>query len=120
MKQNLLKVFYIIINLLTVTGLIAFCYFNIDKTVEYFCPILQKNYSTYLILPIFIFYILAFISGYTVCSIIKQKLADTCNAYAKRHENISVENESDKAKIQTLEAKILTLETALKKALDNK
>ena len=120
MKQNLLKTFYMIINLLIVIGLVIFCYFNVDKTAEYFCPIMHKTYSTYLILPIFIFYILAFISGYTVCSIIKQKLADTCSAYAKRHENISVENESDKAKIQALEAKIQTLEAALKKALDNK
>ena len=37
-----------------------------------------------------------------------------------RHENISIEKDSDKAKISALEAKIATLEAALESALNNK
>ena len=39
------------------------------------------------------------------------------NAYQKRHETTSIEKDSDKARIKTLEAKIATLETALESAL---
>lgn len=119
-NNTILRGIYLFINIIIFAGLAAFCYFNMDKTAEYFCPLMQKTYTTHLIFLVSMIFAAAYVAGYAACSIFKQKLSDKCNAYEKRHENISVANESDKARIQTLEAKIETLETALKNALENK
>ena len=55
-----------------------------------------------------------------LCAFLNTKVNALVDAYQKRHENISIQNDSDKAKIAALEAKIATLETALESALKNK
>lgn len=120
MKKNIEKALYILVDFIVLAGFIAFMYFNSDKTVEFFCPLMQKVYTTNLILLAFLIFIAAFAAGYAVCGIIKSKTDDLCNAYQKRHENISIANDESSARIATLEAKIETLEAALESALKNK
>ncbi len=119
MKMSLEKILYMLLESVTFLILIAFIILNMDKTVSYTCPIMQKVYTTQLNYLIFAVYLVSYIGGFALCGFLKSKVADMCSAYQKRHENISIANESDKARIQTLEAKIQTLEAALKSALDN-
>ena len=66
------------------------------------------------------FLIIGYVAGASICALFKAKSDALCNAYQKRHENISIEKDNNDAKIATLEAKIATLEIALEKALKNK
>lgn len=118
--KNFLKYMYILVDTVVVIGFAVFLYFNTGKMVEYTCPIMQKVYTTQLNYLIFVLFIAAYAAGYACNAFIKANVSDMSKAYQKRHENISIANESDKARISTLEAKIETLETALKSALDNK
>lgn len=120
MKISFEKMLYMFVESLAFLALVGFVIFNLDKTVSYTCPVMQKVYTTQLNYLILAVYVIAYIGGYAFCAFFKTKVSDMCNAYQKRHENISITNETDKARINTLEAKILTLETALKAALDNK
>lgn len=119
MKMSLEKMIYMIVESLTFLALVAFIIFNMDKTVSYTCPVMQKVYTTQLNYLVFGIYVISYAGGYACCGFVKTKVSDMCSVYQKRHENISITNESDKARIQTLEAKIQTLESALKSALEN-
>ena len=120
MIKNIEKIVYILINLLVLLGFVLFVCFNFNKTTEFFCPIMGKVYSTKLVLLTGIQFLAAYISGYILCLIFKQKADKLCDAYQKRHESISVAKDTDAAKIAALEAKIETLEVALETALKNK
>ena len=120
MKKNIEKTIYILVNLIVISGFAAFVYFNFDRTVDFFCFVMQKTYVTKLILLSFMFFICAYISGFCLCMLFKSKSDELCSAYQKRHENISVEKDENNAKIAALEAKIQTLEAALNSALKNK
>lgn len=120
MNKTIEKYMYILIDILITTAFAVFLFFNWDKSIEYFCPIIQKVYITklgYISLGIFI---AAQIGGYALCAFFKTNIAELCNAYQKRHENISIQKDDDKARIEVLEAKIKTLEAALESALKNK
>lgn len=118
--NNLKKTLYITVNFLFFIGITVFICFNFDKTTDYFCPIMQKVYTTHMYILIAIFSLGAYLSGYFLSSLRKITMKALCNAYEKRHENISVQKDNDSAKIATLEAKIKTLEVALESALKNK
>lgn len=118
--KSIEKMLYILVNIAVVAVFVAFLYANIDKSVEYFCPIMQKVYTTKLVYIALMIYIAANFAGFAMCAIIKSKTDELCNAYQKRHENISIAKDSDSARIATLEAKIDTLEAALEAALRNK
>lgn len=120
MNKTIEKYMYILIDMLIAAAFAVFLFFNWDKAVEYFCPIMQKVYITklgYISLGIFI---TAQIGGYALCAFFKTNIAELCNAYQKRHENISIQKDDDNARIEVLEAKIKTLEVALESALKNK
>ena len=95
MNKTVEKYLYILIEIAVVAAFIAFLIFNWDKTIQFFCPIMQKVF-------------------------IKTNLEELCNAYQKRHENISIQKDDYNAKVEVLEAKIKTLEAALESALKNK
>lgn len=120
MNKNIEKYMYILLETLVIIGFAVFAYYNFDKTVQFFCPIMQKVYTTKLVYLSAMIFIASQLGGYALSSFRKTKVTALCNAYQKRHENISVEKDSDKAKITALEAKIATLETALEAALKNK
>lgn len=118
MKNSILKYMYILLLCLILLGIGVFFYFNFSNSVEFFCPIMQKVYTTKLIYILSLFLLAGFTIGVLFSAIKQFKVNNLCNAYQKRHENISVEKDSDKAKIAALEAKIATLETALASALN--
>ena len=119
MKKNVSKFVYTLLLMLTVGGFTAFAYFNKGNSVNYICPILQEPERTMLVYLSFVIFLLGGIGGFSICALIKSKTEDLCSAYQKRHENTAIASESDKAMIKTLEAKIETLEAALRSALDN-
>lgn len=120
MKNTIIKYMYILIEILILCGLIVFIYNNIDKSTEVFCTIMQKVYTTKLIYIAISFFVVGAIGGYIFNEILKSKMAQMYVAYQKRHESTSIEKDSDRARISTLEAKIATLEAALDAALKNK
>lgn len=120
MNKNIEKYMYITIELLVIVGFLLFSYFNFDKSTEFLCPIMQKVYTTKLVYLLAFIFILAQVGGFALSAFLKAKVSALCDAYQKRNENISIEKDSDKAKIAALEAKIATLETALDAALRNK
>jgi len=120
MKNNILKVLYILTEIVLFCIIVVFCIFNFDRTTEYFCAAIQQVYSTKLIYLTLSFSVIGFILGFLFNKLLTSKVSDMCNAYQKRHESVSIQNDSDKAKIATLEAKIATLEVALESALKNK
>ena len=120
MNKTIEKYMYLLIEVLIVIGFVIFLYFNKNTTVTFFCPIMQKMYVTKMIyLALFIF-LLSHTAGFALCAFFKTRVSALVDAYQKRHENISIEKDTDKAKIAALEAKIATLETALNNALNNK
>ena len=119
MKKNIEKLLYILINLIVFAGIALFIYFNASRSVEFFCPLMQRTFSTKLIYLTIIHFAAAYIAGIAICAFIKSKTDELCNAYQKRHENISIEKDENVAKIAALEAKIETLEAALESALKN-
>ena len=120
MNKTIEKYIYIAIELLITAAFIVFLYFNFNQRIEFFCPIMQKVYTTKLVYISFLLFIFAQIAGFSLCSFFKTNVEALCNAYQKRHDNISVKNDEDKAKIEVLQAKIQTLEAALEQALNNK
>ena len=120
MNKNIEKYIYLLIETVILAGFIAFIFFNKNAVVTYFCPLMQKMYTTKLIYLAFVIFVISNIAGYSLCAFLKTKVSALVNAYQKRHENISIEKDSDKAKIAALEAKIATLEAALESALKNK
>ncbi len=120
MNKNIEKFLYILIFTAIVICFGIFCYFNFGLKTEFFCFIMQKTYITNLVYLSALFLAAGFAAGYSLCAFIKMKLDNLCDAYQKRHENISIEKDTDKAKISALEAKIATLEAALESALNNK
>lgn len=120
MNKSIEKYMYLLVEILIVATLAVFIYFNKNATVAFFCPIMQKMYVTKLIYLTLLIFVLSHTAGFALCAFFKTKVSALVDAYQKRHENISIEKDSDKAKIATLEAKIATLETALDNALNNK
>ena len=118
MKSNLLKYMYILLLCLILVCIGISIYYNFNNITEYFCPIMQKVYTTKLIYIMSLFFVLGVATGLLFGNIKRFKVNNLCNAYQKRHENISIEKDSDKAKISALEAKIATLEAALDSALN--
>lgn len=118
MKNTFLKYTYILLLCLILLSIGVFIYFNFNNITEFFCPVMQKVYTTKLIYITSLFFIIGFIGGGLFSTIKQMKVNNLCNAYQKRHENISIEKDSDKAKIAALEAKIATLEAALDSALN--
>ena len=119
MKKNVSKFVYTLLLILSASGFAAFAYFNAGNSVNYYCPILQEAERTTLVHLSFVIFLIGAIGGFSICALIKSKAEDLCSAYQKRHENTAIASESDKALIKTLEAKIETLEAALRSALDN-
>ena len=117
MKKNIEKTLYIFINIIVIAIAIAFTFFNFNREIIFTCPIKQTTYITQMAYIVWAFLIIGYVAGASVCALIKAKSDALCNAYQKRHENISIEKDHNDAKIATLEAKIATLETALEKAL---
>lgn len=120
MNKNIEKFLYILIFSAVAVCFVIFCCFNLNIKTEFFCFVMQKTYITKLVYLSLLFLAAGFAAGYSLCAFIKMKVDNLCNAYQKRHENISIEKDSDKAKISALEAKIATLEAALESALNNK
>ena len=120
MNKKIEKFIYITVLVLIILGFALFSYFNFNYKTEFFCFVMQKTYSTRLVYLGLLFLSAGFAAGYCLCAYIKTAVASLCDAYQKRHENISIEKDSDKAKISALEAKIATLEAALESALNNK
>lgn len=120
MKKNAEKFIYILINLAFFAGIAIFSSHNFDKTAEFFCPIMQKVYTTNLVYILLGISAAAYISGISFCMLLKSKTDKLCDAYQKRHESISAEKDNDNAKIAALQAKIDTLEIALESALKKK
>ena len=102
------------------TALLFSIYNNSDTITSYYCAILKKALSIKLIYLTILFFIVGFCSGYIFNTILKSKLFKLFNAYQKRHETTQINQDNDKARIATLEAKIATLEVALDSALKNK
>lgn len=120
MNNNIQKFIYIAILIFVILGFLTFSFFNFNIKTDFFCFIMQKIYSTKLIYIALFFLAAGFAAGYSLCAYIKTGIDSLCNAYQKRHENISIEKDCDKAKISALEAKIATLEAALDSALKDK
>lgn len=120
MNKTVEKYLYILIEIAVVAAFITFLIFNWDKTIQFFCPIMQKVYTTKLAYISILFFTAGQIGGYALCSFIKTNLEELCNAYQKRQENISIQKDDYNAKVEVLEAKIKTLEAALESALKNK
>ncbi len=120
MNKTIEKYMYLIIEIAIVLAFTAFIYFNKTTYVTYFCPFMQKMYTTKLIYPALLIFACSHIAGFALCAFFKTKVSALVDAYQKRHENISIEKDTDKAKISALEAKIATLEAALDSALKNK
>ena len=120
MNKTIEKYLYISIEIVVTLMFLAFVYFNFSKEVQYFCPIMQKTYTTKLVYLALLIFAAAQAGGFCLSAFLKTKVDALCNAYQKRHESISVEKDNDKAKIAALEAKISTLEAALDSALNNK
>lgn len=118
MKNTISKYMYILLLCLILVCIGIFIYYNFNNMTEFFCPIMQKVYTTKLIYILSIFFIIGIATGLLISAIKQFKVNNLCNAYQKRHENISIEKDSDKAKIAMLEAKIATLEAALDSALN--
>ena len=117
MRKRIEKIIYILINILAFGGLSLFIFFNHPRIIDITSPL---NLQTHIIKLIYISlfsFVSAYIAGITACLLIKSKTDDLCNAYQKRHESISIENDNSNAKIAALEAKIKTLEAALESAL---
>ena len=120
MIKKIEKTIYIVVNILSILLVSAFIFLNNPRMYDITNPFDLHTYTTKLILIPIITFIVAYISGYMACALLKSKTDDLCNAYQKRHENISIEKDNNDAKIATLEAKIQTLEVALQHALKNK
>ena len=120
MKKNIEKLTYIILNFFAITITIAFTFFNFNREIIFTCPLMQTTYITKMVYIVWGFLIIGYVAGASICALFKVKSDALCNAYQKRHENISIEKDNNDAKIATLEAKIATLEIALEKALKNK
>lgn len=120
MIKQIEKYLYILVELLIITAFCVFIYFNIDKSAQFFCPLMQKTYTAKLIYLTILHGALGFAAGYILCALLRTKVTELCEAYQKRHENISIQNDGDKARIEVLEAKIKTLEAALDAALKDK
>lgn len=95
-----------------------FAVINFDRLVSYTCLFNNKTYTMSLGLLILAVGLMADMGGFLYAVALQENIAKTCNAYQKRNENIAVKSEEDSAKILALEAKIDTLETALRSALD--
>lgn len=120
MINNFNKAIYLIINLIFIAFLFIAMYNNIDKTVLYTCALFKKDFTLNLAGLLFCYSLIGYIAGYFACMFVKSRTESLCNAYQKRHENISIEKDENIAKIASLEAKIQTLEVALESALKNK
>lgn len=119
MKSNILKYFYIALIVIILTTLSISTYFNIDTTIQYYCAIFKQTFTIKFIYIAWGYLLAGTIIGLLINQISKSKMLQMYNAYQKRHETSSIENDNDKAKIKTLEAKIATLEAALNSALKN-
>ena len=120
MIKKIEKTAYIIINILAILLFAFFVFLNNPRMVEITNPFDLHTYTIKLLIIPITFFVTAYIAGYFACSFFKSKTDDLCNAYQKRHENISIEKDNNDAKIATLEAKIQTLEVALEQALKRK
>ncbi len=120
MKKNIQNAMYLILNILVISITVAFTFFNFNREIIFTCPLMQTTFITKMVYIVWAFLIIGYVAGVCLCALFKAKSDALCNAYQKRHENISIEKDNNDAKIATLEAKIATLELALAKALKNK
>lgn len=120
MNKTIQKYIYILLEVTILIGFGAFIFFNKDTSISYYCPLMQKTYTTNFVYISLFLFVVSHFGGYMLCAFLNTKVNALVDAYQKRHENISIQNDSDKAKIAALEAKIATLEIALESALKNK
>lgn len=95
-------------------------YINYPTRVDLLCPLAQEPYEISLGVLILILVFTSEVIGMMYTIALRMNLTKMFNAYQKRNESISVKHEESTDRVKALEAKIETLETALKSALDNK
>lgn len=112
--KNLFLILFIIFNAL----IVLFAWTNFSNSVTYTCMFNHANYTISLGIFTLMLGLFANMAGFLYAIVLKSNVTDLCKAYQKKNENISVKSEADSAKIEVLEAKIASLETALDAALN--
>ena len=120
MNKKIENFLYLLIFSAVIVSFAVFSYYNFGNKADFFCFVMQKNFTANLVYIALLFLAAGFAAGYSLCAFLKSGIDKLCSAYQKKHENISIEKDCDKAKINALEAKIATLEAALELALNNK
>ncbi len=114
MKKTVFLTTFVVFNLL----MLCIIYVNFPNEIAFNCPLAQETYHISLGLFLLIIMIIAELAGVMYAIGLQENLAKMFSAYQRKSESISVKHEESTDKIKALEAKIETLEAALKSALD--
>lgn len=118
MKKNIQKKIYILLSIAILLFIAYFVFLNNPRILLITNPLKVEAYDVSANIVFICIAVLSYIAGVLNGLLFKSKTDELCQAYEKRHENISIQKDSNDAKIATLEAKIATLEAALEKALN--
>lgn len=112
------KITFLALFLLINIAILYFAFVNFHTTLTYICIFNHKAYSISLGLFTLILAFAADTAGFLYAVVLQENIVKLCGAYQKKNEHISVKSEEDSATIKALEAKIETLEAALKQAFN--
>ncbi len=93
---------------------------TISETVNIPLPYLKTTYTYNVSIVVIIAYFIGLFAGLLHSVVSTSKYKNKIKQYEKRHEKLSLQNETDTDDIETLKRKINSLEIALQNALNNK
>ncbi len=112
------KILPLILSALILAGTVYFISKNTSLDMTLYCPFMRKEFAANFVMMAAQFLFTGIIVGTLMSIYFMSPKAEDLSAYKRRCEKLSVETDSSDTRIQALEAKIQTLEIALKNALE--
>lgn len=112
------RIIPLILSALILAGTVYFISKNTNIDMTLYCPFMHKEFSANFIAMAVQFLFTGIIVGTLMTIYFLSSKTEDLSAYKRRCEKLSVETDSSDTRIQALEAKIQTLEIALKNALN--
>ncbi len=113
-----MKLLSLTISIIVALGAAYFAYINLPNSAIVMCPFQNVNFKIQIFHLVFIIFASGVVSGFMFAAFNYAGKMESLNAYKRKFEKMSVQSDCDDTKVKALEAKIQTLEIALKNALD--
>lgn len=113
-----MKHFSLMISIAATLGILYFAYINLHHSAIIMSPFKATDFEMSITHLTILIFASGSLAGFTFAAFNYSGKISSLQAYKKKFEKMSVQSDCDDTKVKALEAKIQTLEVALKNALE--